>query len=180
MFTYTVAGLPELQANLKIIGSQAPRVVGAALYQEAELTMKQCKEEANVKTGALRDSGYVKEPVIDGQKVGVEMGFGGPAAPYAKYVHDGTPPHDIVAKNKKVLAVSIRHWKGTANPYGSGRLPCLSKDGNYVILGKRIHHPGYRGNPYLTGPVERNLPVFTTRIQTAVAAAANKQLHGGA
>ena len=77
------------------------------------------------------------------------------------------------------MAVSIRHWKGSANPYGAG-LPCLSKDGNYVILGKRVHIPARAGRPYLTGPVERNLPVFATRVQTAVVTAANKQLHGEA
>lgn len=48
-------------------------------------------------------------------------------APYAKFVHDGTRPHIIKAKNKKVLA---------------------NKRAG-VVFGKKVKHPGNKANPYL-------------------------------
>ncbi|MCI6989388.1 MAG: HK97 gp10 family phage protein [Campylobacter sp.] len=48
------------------------------------------------------------------------------AAPYAKFVHDGTKPYTISVKNKKVLANKK-----------------LGK-----IYGKKVNHPGIKANPY--------------------------------
>jgi hypothetical protein len=45
---------------------------------------------------------------------------------YARYVEEGTPPHRIVARNKKAL-----HWPGARHP----------------VLA--VNHPGTRARPYL-------------------------------
>ncbi|WP_086282103.1 HK97-gp10 family putative phage morphogenesis protein [Campylobacter devanensis] len=67
-------------------------------------------------------------------------------APYAKFVHFGTKPHIIKAKNKKVLAA-----KGK-------------------IFGKKVNHPGTKANPYLENAANRyiNSSGFT-RAKSALA-----------
>jgi hypothetical protein len=186
-FTATVSGLDKIQEALKQLGSQATKIVGAALYEGCELTMTDCKIATPVLTGTLRNTGRVEQPVVNGKQVSVLMGFGGPAAPYAQRVHDGVGPKaghgeiEIVAKNKQVLACPIQQWRGKeVNPYGSGKLPCLSKDGNFVILGKRVHPQGFVGRRYLVDPVKKNIPMIADRVKTAVVQAAVKQLQGEA
>lgn len=54
-------------------------------------------------------------------------------AKYAGYIHDGTMPHVIRPKGKQAL-----WWKGLSHPV------------------KVVHHPGYKGNPYLKNAVEES------------------------
>ena len=65
---------------------------------------------------------------------------------YGIYLEEGTPPHKIRAKNKKVLAIPLKVWnkdnRGPVNPYESKKLPKLSKDKKFVILGRAVNHPG--------------------------------------
>lgn len=50
--------------------------------------MTEAKARTPVDKGALKSSGYVHPPQYRGREITVEMGFGGPAAPYAVYVHE--------------------------------------------------------------------------------------------
>lgn len=51
-------------------------------------------------------------------------------APYALFVHEGTKPHEIAAKNAKVL-----------------RFP---SSGGMVTFAQKVNHPGTEGRPFLT------------------------------
>jgi hypothetical protein len=77
--------------------------------------------------------------------------------PYAKAVHDGSPPHVIVARKAKSLAVPRKDWKGIVHPYGEKKFPTLSKNGQFVLLGKRVRHPGHKGNPWMRRTIKANL-----------------------
>ena len=80
-----------------------------------------------VDTGALKRA-QVKAPVVlTGDKVVTGIKY---LSPYARYVHDGTRPHPIVPKNKKVLA-----WI----PRGSGS----------AIYARSVNHPGTKAQPWL-------------------------------
>jgi hypothetical protein len=74
--------------NLRRLADRSPDAAGAALYVEAEIEMTEAKQRTPVDTGALRGSGYVNPPQYRGREITVEMGFGGPAAPYAVHVHE--------------------------------------------------------------------------------------------
>ncbi len=78
-------GMDELQRRLTAMAADTPDAVAVALSQEAELEMIEAKKRTPVDTGALQNSGYV-ERLTD--ESGVRMGFGGPAAGYAVYVHE--------------------------------------------------------------------------------------------
>jgi len=145
------------------------RTAASAMYIEAERVMTESKLHVPVDTGTLRSTGFVEKPTINNNIILVKMGYGGPAAPYAKAVHDGYPPHEIRVKNAKVLAVPRKEWRGRLP--GSKGLPKLSKNGEYVILGKRVYHPGFKGIQYLREPVEKNLDKIKQTVGEKIARA---------
>jgi hypothetical protein len=78
-----------LTRKLRNAGPEVVHAAAASLYQSAEAVMTSAKEEyVPVDTGALRDSGFVELPEIDGSNVLVTMSFGGPAVDYAVIVHE--------------------------------------------------------------------------------------------
>jgi hypothetical protein len=90
--------------NVRDMLGRIPQAVKEActqtLEQAAEEIMTRAKELCPVDTGALRASGHVQAPVDDAGGVSVELGFGGPAAPYAVYVHENLDAHHTVGQAK--------------------------------------------------------------------------------
>ncbi len=92
-FRIEVSGLDKL---LEKLGALAPKVKHAAeteLYHIAEEIMANSKEVVPVDTGALMSTGHVDAPVETDHGVSISMGYGGPAAPYALYVHEELDPN---------------------------------------------------------------------------------------
>jgi hypothetical protein len=162
-----VKGLDEFYKLLQQSGKQAPQLAGQCLYPECEIIMTDSKDKyCPVLTGALRTTGRVGEPAVEGKSVTCELSYGGPAAPYALAVHEGYPAHTITVKNKKILAAPVATYKGKTPPsaYGSGQFPMLSKDGNFVLFGKTVHNPGYKGKKYLSMPINAALPGLPAKL----------------
>jgi hypothetical protein len=93
--------------NLRQLANNVQKELGAALYAEAEIEMTEAKKRTPVDTGTLRNSGYVEKPVEKGNHVVVEMGFGGPAADYAIYVHEDLEAFHPVGQAKFLESVVI-------------------------------------------------------------------------
>ena len=72
-----------------------------------------------------------------------------PSVKYAVFVHEGSKPHDIVARNKQVLRFVSR--------------------GNMVFT-KRVHHPGTSPDPFLYAAAEREMPKIQSRFEGAIEA----------
>ena len=62
----------------------------AALYEEGLNVNTRSKELTPVDTGTLRGSTYTTLPEKVGESIVVEVGVGGPAKKYAKWVHELT------------------------------------------------------------------------------------------
>lgn len=101
----------DLAEALDRYGRRAQTAIAKALYREAEGIMAQSKELVPVDTGALRSSGHVRVPELRDRSATVVLGYGGPAAPYALYVHE-----DLNAFHKvgmaKYLEVPFRAAQG--------------------------------------------------------------------
>lgn len=83
-----ILGGEKLLLALEQIQHTLPEKTAAALYQVGEEIMTLAKEKyVPVDLGALRASGYVKR-YKDGSDFIVELGFGGPSAPYALIQHE--------------------------------------------------------------------------------------------
>lgn len=80
-------GTANAKRDLKNLRLVAPDQFAKALYQEAQIELKEIKQRTPVDTGALRASERVTLPQRDGRRIFVEVLAGGPSAPYAFFVH---------------------------------------------------------------------------------------------
>lgn len=88
-FTVRHSGLKQTISVLKQLGKKAPRALGDALFDEADQIIGRSKADfVPVRDGHLRASGKALLPVINGNRVTVEAGFGDNSAPYALAVHE--------------------------------------------------------------------------------------------
>jgi hypothetical protein len=111
-FHVEVSGLPKVMKALKSLGDKGPKAMGGALFREGESIMGDSKEKfVPVITGNLRSSGHVDKPKITTKGASVELGFGGPAAPYALAVHEN-PNTGKTAEGSRV-----GEWKYLETPY---------------------------------------------------------------
>lgn len=87
-YTFTLEGDVELQAVLRAAQQNAPKAVAIAIYEEANVIFAKSQILVPVDTGVLRGSGGVSAIQGSGQGMYVDIFYGGPAAPYALYVHE--------------------------------------------------------------------------------------------
>lgn len=79
------------QDSLKKLGEHALTMVGIALFEEATDIMEKpngARDQAPVDVGTLSESGFVNQPVIEGNNVTVTLGFGGASSAYAHRQHE--------------------------------------------------------------------------------------------
>jgi hypothetical protein len=106
--TASITGDETLAAKLGQLVGKAPQAAAAALFQEGERVMAASKLLVPVDTGALRASGHVQPPRVEGTLVRVELGYGGVAGAtvggkyvgYAVYVHENLTAAHPVGKAK--------------------------------------------------------------------------------
>jgi hypothetical protein len=87
-FTFELEGAQELRNMLELSGKDAGKIVGQVILEEANMIFAKAMVLTPIDTGALRGSGGVSAPMNLPQGIGVDIFFGGPAAPYAIYVHE--------------------------------------------------------------------------------------------
>jgi HK97 gp10 family phage protein len=104
----------------------------------AELAVEKAKQYSPVKTGQLRASiGFELTP--DGESALIFA-----TAPYAGFVHDGTKPHVIEARNAQALRF-------------------VGRSGQYVYR-RRVNHPGTSPRPFLERALRETVAEESTRI----------------
>lgn len=86
--------------NFKDIAARMASALGKGVHGAAQEIMNDAKKRTPVKTGALRASGTVSEPMVDGKGVYCELRFGGAAASYAIFVHERTNARHPVGEAK--------------------------------------------------------------------------------
>ena len=87
-WSFTLKGDLELQEVLKAAKDKTPLAVAQAIWEEANLIFAKSQILVPVDTSALRGSGGVSAPQMGNQGYFVDIFYGGPAAPYALYVHE--------------------------------------------------------------------------------------------
>ena len=124
----------QMRAVLTGKNSAAVQLVQRAQRQ----TLTRAKITSPVDSGALRNS-HVAEPIkVSGDKVTTEISVeGGAKQDYAMYVHEGTKPHVIKPRRKKVLS-----WKGP-----EGR-----------VFATAVNHPGTEPRPWLRNALQATAP----------------------
>ena len=99
-FSFDISGLDGLKEAFASIPEKVRQGASVGLYQHAEVVMTASKQVVPVLTGALMGSGHVGKHAGDGQGVEegfvyeegsqlmIDVGYGGPSAGYALYVHE--------------------------------------------------------------------------------------------
>jgi len=80
--------LPKTTKILQQFGKKARFEFGRALFNRGEDILKESTELVPVKTGNLKSNKLVSKPNFKAEIPIVEVGYGGPAAPYALRVHE--------------------------------------------------------------------------------------------
>lgn len=101
MFELTVKGLNGLRSRLESRAAGAREAMVKAIVLESEIELAEAKRRCPVDTGTLRATGHVVEP--DGNSLRVRIAFGGPAAPYAIYVHENLEAYHAPPTQAKFL-----------------------------------------------------------------------------
>lgn len=87
-WSFSLEGDKELQNVLRVASKEAPLAVAKAIWEEANLIFARSQVLVPVDTGVLRGSGGVSAPQFGIHGSYVDIFYGGPAAPYALYVHE--------------------------------------------------------------------------------------------
>lgn len=133
--------------GLNALTSRGVEAVARATVESAEdLTAAAMEAETAVDTGTLKASIHPEPPKISGFSVTVKVATGAESDGYAIYVHEGTRPHIIRARNAQFL-----HF------------------GNTFV--KQVHHPGTAAIKYLERPLIENAAVYVEHIAAAARAA---------
>ena len=135
-----VSGVDTVIPELRELPKTAERTVLARMSQVA-YDSAQKSIDTHHKTGALRRSLY-NRTIPNGREVGNDP----LAAPHAKFVHWGTKPHDIRPKNKSAL-----RWVS----------------GSAFVFSRVVHHPGYRGDPYLLAAADNAIRQFSALVDAS-------------
>lgn len=129
-------------AKLVALGHSALR---AAIVESAEHLVGEAQSATPVETGTLKASIHAGDVRGSGASVSIRVSTGGEANEYAIFVHEGTGPHIIRAKNGKALSFN-------------------------GILVKSVHHPGTKATKFLEGPLIANRPFYREAIARAARA----------
>lgn len=81
-------GASDLMRLLARNGAEVIPVLASTLYAGGQAIMRLSQAQVPFRTGALKTSGRVFEPEIQGTDVVVELGYGGDASAYAFAVHE--------------------------------------------------------------------------------------------
>lgn len=102
-------GMADVKRRLAALTKSFPEEAGRALRAEAEIEMTEAKKRTPVLTGALRASGHVTGPQarlpFSRAPIEVKLAFGGPAAPYALFVHENLEAFHAVGQAKYLESV---------------------------------------------------------------------------
>jgi hypothetical protein len=98
-----------MAAKLRSVSKSMPQLIAAALYQETEVEAKEAKRRTPVDTGNLRASIHVIGPKWrnNSRYVYCLIAAGGPAAPYAIYVHENLEAFHKVGQAKYIESVVL-------------------------------------------------------------------------
>lgn len=170
-----IEGIGELKAKLELLRKVTAAQRGTCLKQGGHLMVGFCKVNCPVDTGRLRAS--IGNPTQDGvfDSYPDEVVFG-TSVYYAGWVEDGTQPHVILPKNKKMLAwptgaVATKigftetgiSRKGQLYRTSKGELTGNKKKQAYIFA-KKVNHPGYKGSHYMLNGVTQSIPAVVAFI----------------
>ncbi len=129
-FTLDLFGDKELVNALQAGKEQTPRAIAMAIYEEALVIFAKSQILVPVDTNALRGSGDVSAPQMGNQGYFVDIYYGGPAAPYALYVHEIIGNYHNPPTQAKYLEQPLMEAMSTIQQNIKGRIMDIIEKGH--------------------------------------------------
>lgn len=125
MASIEIKGLDKLNRLLAAAGDKGTTALARGLYEEATMAFNESQVLVPVDTGVLKGSGHVQTPIVTKDSVEVTIAYGGPATPYALFVHErimapsGKKVYHAPPTQAKYLETPVkRRTKGLASRLG--------------------------------------------------------------
>jgi hypothetical protein len=128
MIDIRLPGVDAIRRTMLRMVPDLSREVTAATAQQI-YEQARAGADTHTKTGALVRSLKIKK--TEGGRYAVEHDL--QMAPHALFVHWGTKPHTIPKQPDTRSVKKVLRWAGP----------------NGFVFAKIVHHPGYKGDPYL-------------------------------
>lgn len=100
-------GAAEMRARLLRLAQRLPNELARAIYQETEIEATEVKRRTPVDEGTLRGTVHVEGPFQERRMIYTKIVAGGPAAPYAVYVHEDLEAFHKVGQAKFIESVLL-------------------------------------------------------------------------
>jgi len=131
-FRLDLFGDKELANALQAGKEQTPRAIAQAIYEEANVIFARSQVLVPVDTGILRGSGGVSSPQQGDKGYFVDIYYGGPAAPYALYVHEIIGNYHNPPTQAKYLEQPVMEAMSTIQENIKGRIIDIIEKGHRV------------------------------------------------
>lgn len=128
--TFDIDGDEQLVNALKSGSQLAPRAIAQAIWEEANLIFAKSQILVPVDTGVLRGSGGVSAPQMGNEGYFVDIFYGGPAAPYALYVHEIIENYHKPPTQAKYLEQPLMQAQSTIQQNIKDRIIDIIEKGN--------------------------------------------------
>jgi len=129
-FRLDLFGDKELANALQAGKEQTPRAIAQAIYEEANVIFARSQVLVPVDTGILRGSGGVSSPQQGDKGYFVDIYYGGPAAPYALYVHEIIGNYHNPPTQAKYLEQPVMEAMSTIQENIKGRIIDIIEKGH--------------------------------------------------
>lgn len=146
----TLKGIDSVNRNIAKFGEHAIRSIGKVLYREAEAVMSRSKRLVPVNLGPLRASGRVFPPDYGRDTVTVMLGYGGAAAGYALYLHEGIGP-----------AVGRPAFMPPVAPFTEWAKRKLGDESLGFVIARAVGQKGLKPRKFLERPFLERAKTFT-------------------
>lgn len=149
MIELNIEGIEDLRNKFARLVPETQAKVLKGLAQ-VSFDTAQAQVDNHTKTGALFDSLRLRSDGEGGWIIGHDQR----RAPYAPFVHWGSPPHIIKPREKKALRWVTK--RGAVSRNAKGRFV----SGTQFAFAQWVHHPGYKGHAYLVEAADEAIKQF--------------------
>ena len=129
-FRLDLFGDKELVNALEAGKDDTPQAIAQAIWEEANLIFAKSQILVPVDTGVLRGSGGVSAPQRGNRGYFVDIFYGGPAAPYALYVHEIIGNYHNPPTQAKYLEQPVMEAMSTIQENIKGRIIDIIQKGH--------------------------------------------------
>lgn len=127
---------------------KAPQATRDMVRKQLKIAAESIKDRASLEHRYKRRNGQLeREGIVTHVKDNVAIVSLNPRVPYGIYVHEGTKPHIILPRQKKLL-----RWT----------------DGGRWFSKYKVNHPGTKPDPFLYDAATKETPLIQSRFKNAL------------